>query len=66
MSRVQAHNAESEFTLIALVMSVEAPKVVGFMTDVEGNWEYFQHCLAFSSVLQVIVTFTANWILIGV
>ena len=34
-------------------MSVAAPKVVGYLTDVEGNWEYFQNCLAFSSVLQV-------------
>jgi hypothetical protein len=35
-------------------MSSAAPKVVGYFTDVEGNWEYFQRCLALSSVLQVI------------
>ena len=34
-------------------MAAAAPKVVGYFTDVEGNWEFFQRCLAFSSVLQV-------------
>ena len=35
-------------------MASALPKVVGYMTDVEGNWEYFQRCLALSSVLEVI------------
>lgn len=30
-----------------------SPKVVGYITDVEGNWQYFERCVALSSVLQV-------------
>ena len=37
-------------------MATSTPKVVGYFTDVEGNWEYFQRCLGFSSVLEVIVS----------
>lgn len=33
-------------------MSNSSPKVVGYITDVEGNWEYFQRCLALCSVLE--------------
>ena len=47
-------NTQSLFSLFS-VMSSPAPKVVGYFTDVEGNWEYFQSCLALSSVLQVII-----------
>jgi hypothetical protein len=34
-----------------------APKVIGYFTDVEGNWQYFERCLAFSSVLQVFLSY---------
>ncbi len=43
------------FNKAQLDMASALPKVVGYMTDVEGNWEYFQSCLALSSVLEVIV-----------
>jgi hypothetical protein len=33
--------------------SASAPKIVGYVTDVEGNWQFFENCLQLSSVLQV-------------
>jgi hypothetical protein len=33
--------------------SASAPKIVGYFTDVEGNWQFFENCLKLSSVLQV-------------
>jgi hypothetical protein len=31
-----------------------SPKTVGYITDVEGNWQYFERCVALSSVLKVV------------
>jgi hypothetical protein len=35
------------------MLTNSSPKVVGYITDVEGNWQYFERCVALSSVLQV-------------